>query len=325
MKISVYLKSELKLSAGCLTPSSGRGRAKVLFLPVIIAAFAFGSLCEEERPTVVCTTTLLSAAAQALAGGSLEIATVIPWGMCPGHFEPSPREIENVRSANLILAHGMERFLDAFAAGGKTPTRINIKIDDNWLIPRVQVSAAEQIAEVLIETFPGISDTIQTNLAIYKKNIEIAAAELLARAAPLKGAPAVCSSMNKNFAEWLGLAPVAGFPRDEDLSLRDMRDAIRTAKEKKALLVVENRQSSGKTGRTIARELGIPMVTISNFPEPDANGRCSYLAALKENAEAIFNALANASINVPVHGSRFTVHGFRLLERFPCFSSNCEL
>jgi len=52
-------------------------------------------------------------------------------------------------------------------------------------------------------------------------------------------------------------------------------------------------QSSGKIGRTIADELGIPFVMLSNFPDASSGtaDRPAYLAALSNNCTTVLNAL----------------------------------
>ena len=52
-------------------------------------------------------------------------------------------------------------------------------------------------------------------------------------------------------------------------------------------LVIDNLQSGGRGGAAIARELGVPVVVLTNFPTPDG-----YPAALRQNAAALQAALA---------------------------------
>src|SRR6056297_188524 len=64
-----------------------------------------------ERLRVTCTTTALSAVVQAVGGDRMEVQTIIPFGMCPGHFDLTPGEADKLRNADVILCHGFERFL----------------------------------------------------------------------------------------------------------------------------------------------------------------------------------------------------------------------
>jgi hypothetical protein len=72
-----------------------------------------------------------------------------------------------------------------------------------------------------------------------------------------------------------------------------MRDIIAAGRREGAELVVENRQSSGKMGATIARELGVPIVVLNNFPDIAGNdgARSPYVETLTGNCEALLDAL----------------------------------
>jgi len=235
------------------------------------------------QPVIVCTTTHLSALVESLAGDLFQPETIVPWGMCPGHFELSPRNIEKIRGAALILSHGTEKFLATFENDRSRAPLATVVVRGNWMIPSVQKQAAERVAAILTDQFPPHAALFHANLTAYQKRIDALEAELQPDLKKIRALPAVCSTMNADFAAWAGLDTAAEFQRDNDLSLRNLQDVIRQARRGQARLVVDNRQSSGKIGKTLARELGLPIIVLSNFPEPDASGRVSYSATLKRN------------------------------------------
>ena len=65
-----------------------------------------------------------------------------------------------------------------------------------------------------------------------------------------------------------------------------MAALISAGKKSGVSLVIDNLQSGGKGGAAIARELGVPVVVLTNFPTPDG-----YPAALRQNAIALRAAL----------------------------------
>ncbi|MFH1476256.1 MAG: zinc ABC transporter substrate-binding protein, partial [Verrucomicrobiota bacterium] len=235
----------------------------------------------------VCTTTHLSALVESLAGDLFQPETIVPWGMCPGHFELSPRNIEKIHGAVLILGHGTEKFLAPFANDrSRTPLTV-VAVSGNWMIPSVQKQAAERVAAILADRFPQHASFFRANLAAYQERIDALETELRPDLKKIRALPAVCSTMNADLAAWAGLDVVAEFQRDDDLSLRNLQDVMQQARQAQARVVVDNRQSSGKIGKTLARELDLPLVVLSNFPEPDASGRVSYEAALKRNMRSL--------------------------------------
>ncbi|MFA5343163.1 MAG: metal ABC transporter substrate-binding protein [Kiritimatiellia bacterium] len=241
------------------------------------------------QPIVVCTTTHLSGLVETLAGGLYQTETIVPWGMCPGHFELSPRNIEKIRGAVLILGHGTEKFLAVFENDRSRPPLSAVVIPGNWMIPAIQKQAAEQMATILTSKFPKHAALFRANLTAYWKRIDALEAELQPASKKIRALPAVCSTMNADWVAWVGLGVAAEFQRDDDVSLRNLQKVMQQARRARARLVVDNRQSSGKVGKTLARELGLPLVVLGNFPEPDANGRISYETTLKKNVMTVCN------------------------------------
>ncbi|MDD5482743.1 MAG: zinc ABC transporter substrate-binding protein [Kiritimatiellae bacterium] len=263
---------------------------KIIFLiwaVVFLAAPAARGQTNAPSPVIVCTTTHLSALVEALAGGTLRPETIVPWGMCPGHFELKRSDIEKIRRADLVLRHGYEQFLSAFENDKSYAPITAVAVPGNWMVPAVQKKAAEQTAKILAERFPRNAEIIRAGLAAHCGRIDSLEKELRPFLEKTRNVPVVCSAMSADYAGWAGLMVAAEYKRDEDLSLRNLQEVIQKARDARARLVIDNRQSSGKTGQTLARELDLPLAVISNFPEPDSSGRASYAVSLRSNVMAV--------------------------------------
>jgi ABC-type Zn uptake system ZnuABC Zn-binding protein ZnuA len=111
--------------------------------------------------------------------------------------------------------------------------------------------------------------------------------------------PVVCAGMNRDFAAWMGLRVIADFPRDEDISVKDIRDILAECRKQGARLVIDNMQSGGKIGQTIAENMDIPLVILTNFPEtgvPVSSGY-PYIRTLTENCSSVVKALERSDRN----------------------------
>ena len=251
---------------------------------ILIQFFSFGVIAGEHLD-IVCTTTHLSAIVIVLGGDNVTVTTLIPYGMCPGHYELTPGQVSDLYQADIILAHGYEYFLKKI--NQKTGIKINqIDISENALLPAVHLKTAEKTAEILIHYKPGMQKTIRQNLKIYSKKIITAETEIKALFPCFENVSILCADMNRTFLEWLGFHIVGSFPRDEDLSLGSMSAVIMKTKRNKTQMVVDNLQSSGAVGTTLASELQIPYIIISNFPQNN-----NYIDTLQHNCKSIFNAL----------------------------------
>lgn len=259
---------------------------------LLLSAFSLAPTAAlEPAPTtpaiIVCTTTHLSELVESLAKDVFQVETIVPWGMCPGHFELKQSDIENIRKAGLILGHGTEKFLAMFEKDKPDSSVADISIPGNWMIPDVRKKAVEQVALILADKFPANAETIHTNLLAYKNRIDSLKSELQSSLKKTTGMPVVCSTMCAEYAAWMGLDVAAEFQRDDDMSLRGMQDVIVRARKAGARIVIDNRQSSGKIGQSLARQLNLPLVMLSNFPEPNPAGQISYEDTLKKNVMAL--------------------------------------
>jgi ABC-type Zn uptake system ZnuABC Zn-binding protein ZnuA len=244
---------------------------------------------ENGRLRVSCTTTALGAVVQAVGGNRVEVQTIIPFGMCPGHFDVTPAEADRIRNADLILWHGFERFLDGVETGPATRT-VMANVKGNWMIPAVHKRAVADICAVLTELRPGDKAFFEEQADLYSRRVQNAADPLKKSLEPLRGTPVVCSAMSRDLAESMGLRVVAVFARDEDISVKTLHQILTHARAAGASLVVDNIQSSGKIGRMVAKELDVPFVMLSNFPEEEVADNLPYLTALSNNCSAVLRA-----------------------------------
>ncbi|MFN2197228.1 MAG: metal ABC transporter solute-binding protein, Zn/Mn family [Anaerolineales bacterium] len=75
---------------------------------------ASGTSTAAGGPKVVATTTIVGDVAQQVAGDQLEVTTLLPAGSDPHSFQPTPQDITQIASADLIFTNGfgLESFLN---------------------------------------------------------------------------------------------------------------------------------------------------------------------------------------------------------------------
>ena len=247
---------------------------------------------DAKRPQILCTTTMMGAVAEAVGGADVEVYTLIPFGNCPGHFDLSPSEANRLRDVDLVLWHGFERFLDRTEPGPRAQ-KVRIGVDGNWLIPEVHANAVNEIVAVLSGHVPPLQPVFRERATAYKQRVRAAGDTVRDALSAYRGTPVVCAAMSRDWVQWLGFDVVATFPRDDGISVGRLHNIIKTSREAGAALVLDNRQSGGRIGRVIAREIGVPMVMLSNFPALDtaASDPPPYVRALTEQTAEIEKAL----------------------------------
>lgn len=246
----------------------------------------------ESKLRVTCTTSLLSSIVTAVGGDKLDVQTIVPFGMCPGHFDLTPGEAGKLRDADILLHHGYESFLKGFEPSAKT-RMIGIDVQGNWMIPPLYIRAIDSVATVLAKLMPDSGVMFTERADTYMRAVTEHAERTRESLASVQGMPAVCAEMNRDLAEWFGFRVIAAFARDEDVSLKALDGILTRARKSRAALLFDNMQSSGKIGRTVADELGVPLVMLSNFPEDGSqdDGEPTYITALSNNTAAILKAL----------------------------------
>lgn len=247
---------------------------------------------------VVCTTTMLGCVIDAVGGENINARVFVPFGMCPGHFDLTPGEAGSLREADLVFFHGFEQFLDGVNFTTNT-TLVQVTVGGNWMIPEIHKKATIEIAGILSEYIPEYAEQFTLNTKRYVEAIETASDKFDAAIKPYTGVNVICSLMNRDFVERMGMNVLATFPRDEDMSLKSMNEIITLGQKNNAAAVIDNTQTSGKTGRAIADDLKIPLVIISNFPQPATNGITDllYIRALQENSRSVIDAIPRPSGN----------------------------
>ncbi|MBI5380428.1 MAG: zinc ABC transporter substrate-binding protein [Opitutae bacterium] len=238
--------------------------------------FALGQvpLTAAERPVVVCTTSMGAAAVGDLAGDAVTVETLMPAGTCPGQFDLEPNQVRRVRTAVLVVRHEMQGFLDArFAAAGVPADAVAaLSFGGSFNVPSNYARFCAALASELTKRVPTLAGVVPPRLAAVRARAENMETELRRTAAPLKGLRVVAALYQVDFLRWLGLDVVATFPPADDPAPAALQAALAAGRRRGAVLVVGNEQNGQRTTALLAAELGVPAVTLSNFPAQAAAG-----------------------------------------------------
>lgn len=244
-------------------------------------------LAEPLRVTV--STSLIEGIAMQVGGDRVTLVPVIPFAMCPGQFDVSPRTAAAIEASDLFLLHGFESFARGLRFPGGGPTRVRLEVSGHGLVPSVHRDLTRAVKKALVSASPEDAELFRTRAEAYLEEVDAVVSGMEDERLALRDVPVLASSLNAPFVEWLGLTVEATFPRDEALSARALGELVRQGRSAHVRLVVDNRQSLGRTGQHLARELGVPLVVWSNFPSVESGG---YPMALREALESVLAAVA---------------------------------
>ena len=259
-------------------------------------------LAQHAQPSVDIMTgsSLIANVIHDVADGKVETRTLIPPGVCPGHYDVKTSDIQALANSKALFIHDYQQsfktITDAVAAAIKNNPSLNVtvlNVTGNWMIPAVQAEAVDKIAEALGEIDPE-------NAAYYQERAEEREQAILAHGDEVKGrlqeagvdgVKVICADMQAGFVEWAGFDVVATYGRPEDLSPADVEQLVTDAREADVALVIDNLQSGSATlGTAMEPDIEAIPVTISNFPGGLENTE-TWEKAIDKNVNLLLAAL----------------------------------
>jgi len=259
-------------------------------MSLLAVLFLFSIQCahiSSKKTKIAATTMILGSIVHQIAGDKAELITIVPAGMCPGHFDMTSENIMSLNKASVLLCHGWETWTEKLLdAVDNEPLLRKIGSGDNMMIPDNHLVAAANITSLLCSLDNVNRDFYIDNHRRYVDTIDSLVMEITMKSAKIKGRKVMCSALQEEFIKWLGLDIVMVYPRAEELTPRILADAISRAKHENIELVIDNLQSGADAGLVIAEETETEHIVLTNFPLGD-----SYPETLMQNFLTVVQAL----------------------------------
>ena len=236
------------------------------------------------RINIVASDTILSGMSESLLPPDrFAVAVILPPGQCPGHYDLKLSDIALVKKADLVVSfRGMP-----FMQGAEMDENRLFSVDSqerNWMVPDAYIAGLEMLASEFSELFPEYAPLIRERKEQAAREVAERKALLDARikSADIGQKTVIGSSMIREPLEWMGFRVAGEYDRPESISAREVANLIRTGITEEVVMIADNLQSGPDTGKGIAEALGVPHITLANFPLE--NG---YAATLEDNVGAV--------------------------------------
>jgi zinc transport system substrate-binding protein len=272
----------------------------LLIAAVVAAPVTYLALAHDGHPSVdvVAGSSLIGNIVQDVAGGKLVTRTLIPPGVCPGHYDVQPSDIVALSNCTALFIHDYQQYFTNItgaveAAQNPDLTVTVLNVTGNWMIPAVQAEAVGTIAQALEQMDPENAAYYQQRAAEREQAILAHGQEVEAtlQQAGVNGVKVICADMQADFAAWAGFDVVATFGRPEDLTPAAEAQLVDEANQAGAVLIIDNLQSGSKTlGPAIEQDVEAIPVTISNFPGGLENTE-TWEKAIDKNVDLLLAAL----------------------------------
>jgi len=279
-------------------------RRKVL-IGLVVAALV-GTLvavlvrAQHAQPSadIVAGSSFITNIIQDVANNKVEPRTLIPPGVCPGHYDVKPSDIEALANSKALFIHNYQQNYEnvtGLIEAAENPDLIItvLNVTGNWMVPAVQAEAVDKIAQALGEIDPE-NDAYYQERAADRKQAILAYGEQVKNTfqqAGVDGVKVICAEMQAGFVRWAGFDVVATYGRPEELSPADRGQLITEAEQTGVALIIDNLQSGATTlGESMGQDIEAIPVTISNFPGGLENTE-TWEKALDKNVDLLLEAL----------------------------------
>jgi len=255
--------------------------------------------CSHSSADIVAGSSLIADITQDIAGDKLQVSNLIPPGMCPGHYDVKPGDIETLAKSKALIIHNWQQDkanITGLIRAADNPNLIIKVIDvkDDPMVPETETETIDKIVQALCDIDPE-------NSAYYQEKAEKRTQSVLAKGEELENrlreakvdqVKVICSDMQAGFVSWAGFDIVATYGRPEELSPIDKVRLVTQAKQAGVALVIDNLQSGGTAASdTMAQDIDAIQVTISNFPDGFEETE-TWEKAVNKNVDFLLAALA---------------------------------
>jgi zinc transport system substrate-binding protein len=264
---------------------------------LLVGCLVLTSCRKEESQTpaaVAASNSFLECVARDLLGGKTPVLRLADPGMCPGHFDIRPSEVEALRHARVLLRFDFQKSLDAQIGGGEAGVRIvEVRVTGGLCEPESYLAACKQVADAFVEAGLMPKALADHKLGWIGKRLDEhgrAARQAIAQVG-LGDQPVLASVHQQAFCKWLGLRPVATFSGADSAGVGQVDDAVKLGEQADVKLVIANLPEGRRVADALAQRLGAKVVVFGNFPAMN-DGQSSFDDLLEANVNALLEAAA---------------------------------
>ncbi|MBN2448316.1 MAG: zinc ABC transporter substrate-binding protein [Phycisphaerae bacterium] len=252
--------------------------------------------CERKSPaaataSVAASNSYLEAAVRDLLGESTPVVRLAEPGMCPGHFDMRPSQIDALRECRLLLRFDFQKTLDA-KLGDLCAAGLSIEpiaAPGGLGEPDTYQTVCQHVADALVRTAlveRAQADDRLAAISTRLKHADAAARDAITEAR-LDGQPVVTSKHQQAALEFLGFNVVATFTAADTARIGEIDAAIRSGNG--ARLIVANEPEGRQLADALAERIGAPVVVLANFPDSEHH-HVSFDEMLRDNVRRLTGA-----------------------------------
>lgn len=224
-----------------------------------------------QQPEIAVANSYIGAAVKDLCGNQQQIFDLVPPGMCPGHFDISPSQVNLLCNCKILLVFDFQKNIEKAVPrikerGLKVCT---VTLSPGMCIPETYLSIVKQVAAALSEQQPLQKDYYESRLKEIEQRLNILGQDIVNRInkSELDGTKIITSQHQSEFTKWLGLDCVSTFAGRDTITPAQIDHNLQEARQNQIKLVIANKQEGTEIAKTLAEHLNLKYVVFSNFPD----------------------------------------------------------
>ena len=245
---------------------------------LLIAASGCVTGCDSKNQDadlaeIAVTNSYLQCAAEDLCQGQTDIFCLTPSGMCPGHFDISPAQVNQLCSCRLLLLFDFQQRIEESLMrlkkqGLKTGV---IQASQGLCIPDTYLAACREVGQCLSLEYPENQAVYQQRLNQIEERMDNLSKEVLRQVqqAGLESTQVLVSHRQARFCNWLGLNILDTFTSSDTETVANIRQCLDKARAASVQFIIANQQEGAALAEALAQRLGAKVVVFSNFPDVD--------------------------------------------------------
>lgn len=297
---------------------------------VAIAELEPAELAADEKLRLVATTSLVADVVRAVAGETVEVTQLLPYGADPHGYLATPRDLQRVTESHLVIINGLGleetllEDLDAAAAGtariaiseGITPRRFDGPAEDRdheaehddgrhgfdphvWMDPNLVMVWAENTAQALGALDPARRETYRENARVYRNRLASLDAWIESEISALPPAHRQLVTDHLVFGyfadryrfEMVG-AVIPAYSTQAEPSARELAQLQDLIDSRGARAVFVGVTANPTLAEQLAADLGVPLVPLYTGSLSEPGGLApNYVEMMEYDVEAIVEAL----------------------------------
>lgn len=288
-----------------------------LLLHILPLAFLLNA--QTQKKQVIASASIFADMAENIAGGHVEVKTIVPIGGDPHIYEPTPADAQLVASADLILKNGLtfEGWLNSLINNANSKAKVvtitqgiqpiqavykNSTDPHAWMDASNGLIYIENIKNALIELDPANREVYEFNYGVYRKQLEDLDRYIFEEIKKIPEQQRILITSHDAFQYYgrrygLRLESVIGVSTEAQAQTSDIIRLNKIIRESQIPAVFIETTVNPKLLEQIARDSKVNIGgKLFSDSIGDKNSQApSYLAMLKHNTDTIVKALSQAS------------------------------